>query len=262
VSISVTVVGSRRALRVVERNSRVYARGWMVFLATFAEPFLLLFSLGVGLGGLVGTVPGPNGTEIDYQQFVAPALIAVAAMNGTILETTFQFYFKYRYAHTYDSMMVTPIGVPDIVRGELAWAVIRGTLGTTAFFLVVWAMGLSPSPWGVLAVPASVLIAFGFAGAGLGLTTYMRSFMDFDYVQVAIVPLFLFSGTFFPVDEYPPVLGWIVRASPLYQGVAIERALLLGAVTPVIVLQAAYLVAMGVGGMRIASRRLRPMLQP
>jgi lipooligosaccharide transport system permease protein len=183
-------------------------------------------------------------------------------MNGTIIETTFQFFFKFKYAGTYDGMMVSPLGVPDIVHGELTWAVIRSTIGTSAFFTVIWAMGLSPSPWGVLAVPASVLIAFGFAGAGLGLTTYMRSFMDFDYVQVAIVPLFLFSGTFFPIDEYPPVLGWIVRLSPLYQGVAIERALLLGAVTPVVVLQAAYLVAMGLGGMRIASRRLRPMLQP
>ncbi len=261
-SVAVAALGSRRALRVVERNSRVYAHSWVVFLSTFAEPFLLLFSLGVGLGGLVGTVPGPGGTQIDYDQFVAPALIAVAAMNGTVIETTFQFFFKYKYAGTYEGMMATPLGVPDIVRGELTWAVVRATLSTASFFVVVWAMGLAPSPWGLLAVPASALVAFAFAGAGLGLTTYMRSFHDFDYVQVAVVPLFLFSGTFFPLSEYPPVLEFLVRISPLYQGVAIERGLVLGHLSPVMVLQAAYLVAMGAWGMRIASRRLRPMLQP
>jgi lipooligosaccharide transport system permease protein len=123
-------------------------------------------------------------------------------------------------------------------------------------------MGLAPSPWGLLAVPASALVAFAFAGAGLGLTTYMRSFHDFDYVQVAVVPLFLFSGTFFPLSEYPAVLEFLVRISPLYQGVAIERGLVLGHLSPVMLIQAAYLVAMGAWGMRIASRRLRPMLQP
>ena len=93
-------------------------------------------------------------------------------------------------------------------------------------------MGLTPSAWGVLAVPAAGLIGFGFAGAGLGLTTFMRSWFDFDYVQLVIIPLFLFSATFFPLSQYPDALAWVVRLSPLYQGVALERALVLGDPSP------------------------------
>jgi lipooligosaccharide transport system permease protein len=126
----------------------------------------------------------------------------------------------------------------------------------------MWAMGLTPSAWGVLAVPAAGLIGFGFAGAGLGLTTFMRSWFDFDYVQLVIIPLFLFSATFFPLSQYPDVLAWVVRLSPLYQGVALERALVLGDPSPVLLLHAAYLVAMGWIGLRVAGRRLGRMLQP
>jgi lipooligosaccharide transport system permease protein len=114
----------------------------------------------------------------------------------------------------------------------------------------------------VLAIPGAALIGFGFAGAGLGLTTYMRSWFDFDYVQLAIIPLFLFSATFFPISQYPDALGWLVRLTPLYQGVAIERALVLGDPSPVLLLHGAYLVAMGWVGLRVAGRRLGRMLQP
>ena len=81
------------------------------------------------------------------------------------------------------------------------------------------ALGLMPSAWGLLAVPGAALVGFGFGGAGLGLTTYMRSWFDFDYIQIALVPLFLFSATFFPIDQYPDAVAWLVRVSPLYQGV-------------------------------------------
>jgi lipooligosaccharide transport system permease protein len=124
------------------------------------------------------------------------------------------------------------------------------------------AMGLTPSAWAVLALPAAVLIGFGFAGLGMGLTTFMRSFVDFNYVQLAIVPLFLFSATFFPLDQYPGALAWVVRFSPLYQGVALERALILGDLSPTLFLNAAYLAVMGWLGLRIAGRRLGVMLQP
>jgi lipooligosaccharide transport system permease protein len=107
-----------------------------------------------------------------------------------------------------------------------------------------------------------VLIGFGFAGAGMGLTTYMRSFVDFDYVQLALVPLFLFSATFFPLSQYPTVVAWLVRCSPLYQGVALERALILGDLSPALPLHAAYLAVMGWFGLRVAGRRLGTLLLP
>ena len=260
-STVVALAGARRTLRVVERNGRTYVRTWPVFISSFFEPFLYLFSIGIGVGALVGRLPGPDG-PIDYEQFVAPGMMAVAAMNGCVFDTTFNFFFKYKYAKTYDGMLATPLGVDDIVRGELTWALSRGVLQSGVFLATMWVMGLTPSAWGVLAVPGAALVGFAFGGAGLGLTTYMRSWFDFDYVQLAIVPLFLFSATFFPISQYPDALGWLVRLTPLYQGVAIERGLVLGDPAPVLFLHAAYLVAMGWVGLRVAGRRLSRMLQP
>jgi lipooligosaccharide transport system permease protein len=261
-STAVALVGSRRAFRVVERNARTYVRMWPAFLSGFLEPVFYLFSIGIGVGALVGDLPGPGGRPVAYDVFVAPAMLATSAMNGTVFDTTFNFFFKFKYAKTFDGMLATPLGVRDIVRGEVTWALLRALMYATVFLATMWAMDLIPSAWAVLALPAALLIGFGFAGAGMGLTTFMRSFVDFDYVQLAIVPLFLFSATFFPLSEYPTALGWVVRCSPLYQGVALERALVLGHVSPVLLLHAAYLAAMGLIGLRVAGRRLGALLQP
>jgi lipooligosaccharide transport system permease protein len=259
---AVALLGTRRAFRVVERNARSYLRMWPAFVSGFLEPVFYLLSIGVGVGALVGDVPGPGGRLVDYDQFVAPAMMAAAAMNGCVFDTTIGFFLKYKYAHTYDGMLATPLGVDDVVRGELAWALIRAALHAAVFLATMWALGLTPSGWGILALPAATLIGFGFAGAGMGLTTFMRSFFDFDYAQLVIVPLFLFSATFFPLAEYPAGVAWVVQFSPLYQGVAIERALVLGDPSPVLLLHAAYLLAMGWTGLRVAGRRLGRMLQP
>ncbi|HLM29658.1 MAG TPA: ABC transporter permease [Acidimicrobiales bacterium] len=261
-STAVALVGSRRAFRVVERNARTYVRMWPAFLSGFLEPVFYLFSIGIGVGALVGDLPGPGGRPVAYDVFVAPAMLATSAMNGTVFDTTFNFFFKFKYAKTFDGMLATPLGVRDIVRGEVTWALLRAVMYATVFLATMWAMDLIPSAWAVLALPAALLIGFGFAGAGMGLTTFMRSFVDFDYVQLAIVPLFLFSATFFPLSEYPAALGWVVRCSPLYQGVALERALVLGDVSPVLLLHAGYLAAMGRIGLRVAGRRLGALLQP
>lgn len=261
-STAIAALGTRRALRIVERNVRSYMRMWPIFLSGFVEPVFYLFSIGIGVGALVGDLPGPGGRPIPYDVFVAPAMLATAAMNGTVFDTTFNFFFKFKYAKTFDGMLATPLGVGDVVRGEVAWALLRAMAYAAAFLVTMWAMGLVLSGWAALALPAALLIGFGFGGAGMALTTYMRSFVDFDYVQLAIVPLFLFSATFFPLSQYPAALAWVVRLSPLYQGVAIERALILGEVSPVLLLHAAYLAAMGCIGLRVAGRRLGALLQP
>jgi lipooligosaccharide transport system permease protein len=111
-------------------------------------------------------------------------------------------------------------------------------------------------------VPGAVLIGFAFGGVGLMATTWMRSFVDFDMVNLALAPMFLFSATFFPLERYPDALQSIVRVTPLYQGVALERGLVLGALDWTLVIHAAYLVLMGVAGLVVAVRRLHPLLQP
>jgi lipooligosaccharide transport system permease protein len=261
VSTAVVFLGPERALRVVERNARAYLRMWAPFVTGFFEPVFYLFSIGIGVGELVGDLPGPHG-PIPYEQFVAPAMLATSAMNGAVVDTTFGFFFKFKYAKTFDGMLASPLSVGDVVRGEMAWALLRGLLYSAAFLVTMAALGLTPSGWAVLALPAAGLIGFGFAGAGMGCASFMRSYVDFSYIQLAIVPLFLFSATFFPLSEYPASLAWVVRLSPLYQGVALERALVLGELSPALLVHAAYLAVLGWFGLRVAGRRLGALLQP
>jgi lipooligosaccharide transport system permease protein len=252
----------RRPLRVIERNGLAYRRMWYVFLSGLAEPVLYLLSIGIGVGHLVGRLPGPGGESLTYQQFVAPGLLAAAAMNGSVLDTTMNFFVKYKYAHTYDAMLATPMGVADVTKGEVAWALLRGTAYSAVFLVTMALMGLTISAWAVLALPGAMLISFAFAGAGLAGTTWMRSWTDFDFINLVLMPSFLFSATFFPLSRYPAALQWLVRCTPLYQGVAMERALCVGAPSLSTLAHALYLAIMGGAGVAIASRRLQRRLQP
>lgn len=251
-----------RSLKLVERNALAYRRIWYVFAAGFLEPVLYLLSIGLGVGALVGEVPLGDGRTVPYETFVAPGMLAASAMNGAVFDVTFNFFVKYKYAKTYDAVLATPIGVRHIALGETVWALLRGATYATAFLLTMVALGLVESWWAVLGLPAAVLIGYAFAGAGLAATTWMRSFIDFDYVTLAIMPMFLFSGTFFPLERYPEALRWVVRITPLYQGVALERALVLGEVGWGALGHVAYLAALGTAGLVVATRRLGRLLQP
>ena len=252
---------SRRALRLIERNLVAQRRQWYLFATGFLEPVLYLLSIGIGVGGLVGDVTVGH-HAVTYQQYVAPGLLAASAMNGAVFDTTFMFFIKFKYAHTYDAALATPISVADVVAGELAWTVARGALYSLAFVVAMVVLGLALSWWTLLALPVAVAAAYGFAGAGLAGTTWMQSWVDFDYVNLALIPLFLFSATFFPLSRYPSGLAWVVRATPLYQAVAAERALVLGTPDWSTAGHVAVLIVMGWLGTRLATKRLRRRLQP
>jgi len=140
------------------------------------------------------------------------------------------------------------------------WALGRGGLYGFGFLVVMFAFGLVPSPWGVLALPASMLIGFATAAAGLAAVTFMRSWQDLDLLFVVTLPLFLFSGTFFPISTYPEPLRTIVEISPLYRGVDLVRGLTTGVVGWSQLIDVVYLLAMGALFLWIASRRLGKML--
>ena len=252
--------GGRRAARLVERNAMVYRRIWLILVSGFFEPLFYLLSIGVGVGQLVGDITLPDGRIIDYTAFVAPALLASSAMNGAVYDSTFNMFDKLKWKKIYDAVLATPIGAGDVALGEITWALIRGLIYATAFLIVMLAMGLVLSPWAVLALPAAVLIGFAFAACGMAATTYMRTWLDFEWVQLAVLPMFLFSATFFPLSTYGPALQWVVRITPLYQGVALLRGLTTGDVGPELVLHVVYLVTMGLIGLSIASRRLERLL--
>jgi lipooligosaccharide transport system permease protein len=249
-------------LRLLERNLVAWRGMWLIFISVMVEPIFFLFSIGIGVGKLVGHVTLDSGQVVTYREFVAGGLLASSAMMGPVFDSTFNFFVKLKYIHTYQATLSTPMGPRDLVVGELLWSLVRASLYAAAFLVAIVVMGLTSSWWAILCVPVALLIGFAFAGAGLGATTYMRSFVDFDLVNLAIIPMFLFSGTFFPVDRYPEALQWVVRCSPLYQGVALERGLLLGDASWSMLVNAAYLAVMGVLGLRVASRRLNQLLLP
>ncbi len=249
-------------LRVVERNVVAYRRMWLTFVSGLVEPLLYLLSIGIGVGALVGDVIGPGGRVIPYDAFVAPGMLAAAAMNGAIVDTTYNFFFKFKYSRTFDAMLSSPLGTTDVAFGEMTWSLLRGTAYAAAFLVAMAILELIESPWAVLAVPGAILTSFAFAGAGMAATTWMRGFVDFDYINLVTIPMFLFSATFFPIERYPGALEWLVRVTPLYQGVALERSLVLGDVGWAIVAHTAYLAVMGAVGVRITAARLGRLLQP
>ncbi len=253
-------LGSRRALLLVERNIYIYRSGWLVIFSGFFEPLFYLLSVGLGIGGMIGDIPGPGGTPIPYALFVAPALLASASMNGAIAESTFNVFFKLNYQKTYDAVLATPLGPGDVALGEIMWAVIRSTLYALGFVVVIGVLGLIASPWVVLAVPAAALLAFAFAAVGMAATTFMRSWQDFDLIQLVVLPLFLFSGTFYPVSAYPEPLQWVVMVTPLWHGVDLIRALVTGAVDVGILWHVAYLAVLGLVGLAVVARRLDKLL--
>lgn len=249
-----------RAHRLLERNLMVYRRTWIILLSGFFEPVFYLFSIGLGVGSLVGEVRLADGSAVDYAAFVAPALLASSAMNGAVYESTFNIFFKLKYDKVYDTMLSTPLRPVDIAVGEIAWSLIRGALYATGFIVVMAGFGLVESGWGVLAVPAALLIGFAFAAVGMAATTFMRSWQDFDYVSLVTLPLFLFSATFYPLDVYPSWLQAVARLSPLYHGVELIRACTLGSFDGSLAGHMAVLAAMGGVGVAVAARRVGRLL--
>ena len=241
------------------RNFLAYRRAWYIFASGFLEPVFYLFSIGVGVGQLV-TGFEFNGQTIPYAEFVAPGMLAASAMNGSLLDSTFNFFFKLKYNKLFDQMLATPLTTMDIARGELSWSLLRGGIYSAGFLVVMVAMGLVSSWWAVLVVPAALLIGLAFGGVCMALTTYMRSWQDFEFVTLATMPMFLFSATFFPVEAYPTVVRWIVELTPLYRGVVLCRELTTGALSWGSAVSVVYLLAMGVIGLLVVRRRLDKLL--
>ncbi len=248
------------APRLLERNLLVYKHVWGIFISGFFEPVFYLLAVAVGLGQLVGDVQGPGGEPVEYAAFVAPAMLAASAMNGAIYESTMNIFFKLKYAKTYDAILATPVGPSDIAIGEIAWSQLRGLLYAATFLIVMVALGLMPSPLGLLALPGAVLIGFAFAAVGMACTTYMRSWQDFDLIQLAILPLFLFSATFFPLDVYPQAIRPLIQLSPLYHGVALLRAVNLGQLSWWMLAHVGVLVILVAVGLVVAARRIGTLL--
>ncbi len=259
--IPAQVLRARRPQRLLERHFIINrATGWMIVITGFFEPLFYLLSIRVGFGALVGDVVD-GGRVIPYAEFVAPALMASAAMNGAVFESTMNVYFQLKYDKVYDAALATPLTSGDVALGEILYATFRGSLYSLAFLITVVALGMARSPWIVMALPACVLIAIAFSAVGMALTTFMRSHADFEYVTSITLPMFLFSATFYPLSSYGD-WGWIVQLSPLYHGVALVRGASFGDWSWAYLAHIGVLVGMAVAGLSITARRIERLLLP
>ncbi|KAA3640592.1 MAG: ABC transporter [Armatimonadetes bacterium] len=244
---------------VVERNILSQRRYWPVLLSGFFEPVFYLLAMGVGLGELAGDVEFA-GTTVDYVSYIAPAMLAASAMNGAVFES-FNIFFRLRYGKIYEGILATPVEPSEVASGEIGWTLLRGVVYSTAFLAVMLVMGLIESPLAILAFPATVLIGLCFGALAAAGVTWMRTWQDLDIISFVTLPLFLFSATFYPLSVYPPFLQVVAWFSPLYHGVVLLRGLTLGAPSWTMLVNVAYLAAIGVIGSWITSRRIEQMLR-
>lgn len=241
-------VDAAMALAVWRRNLTLYRRTWKLnILPNFFEPLLYLVGMGIGLGAYLGEEIG----GASYVAFIAPGLMAAAAMNGATFETTYNVFVKMNFGRLYDAFLGTPAQVQDIAVGELLWATTRAAIYGLAFFVVMVGLTLTgttivSSAWAALAPVAVIAIGAMFGLIGLVFTAHIRTIDLYSYFYTLfLTPLFLFSGIFFPVERFPggEIVAWL---TPLYHGVRLTRDLCSGAVGLETAVSAAWIVVVSV----------------
>lgn len=250
-----------RSLRVTERNvNALKSAYWVVMAGGLLEPVFYLFSIGVGVGALIGDIEIGGGRTVSYTAFVAPAMLAASAMSGALSETTFNFFGKMKFMRLYDGMLATPIRPFEIALGELIWAMARGSIYSVAFLVIMVTMDLTTPLRALATLPAAVLVGFAFGALGMTVATLIRSWQDFDLIGAGQFALFLFSGTFVPAEAYPVVLRWLVELSPLYRSVDLIRGISLGSVGWAQVVDVVYLLALLGVGLTVSGKRMGTLL--
>ena len=232
---------------------------WAVVLSGFVEPVFYLLAFGVGLGAYINGLTDGLGNPVSYAAYIAPALLATSAMNGAIYDSTWNVFFKMHFAKLYQGQLATSLGPLDVAIGEIGYALLRGLTYAIGFMIVVGSMGYIPSAWGLLAIPGAVLIAFAFASIGMGITSYLTNFQQMNWINFFMLPMFLFSGTFYPLSVYPEWVQRFIEALPLWQAIQLVRGLTLGNIDWALLGHALYFVVMIIGGLLFTTRRLRKL---
>ncbi len=197
-------------------------------IGSVIEPVLFLAAMGLTLGTLVDRGPGlPGG--VGYLAFLAPGLLVAAAMQTATGESTYPVLGAIKWDRTYEAVLATPARPADLVAGHLLYVAFRVTTSAAAFLVVLLAFGAARSPLVVLTLPVALLTGLAFAAPVTAMAARLEEDAAFAALQrFLLVPVFLFSGTFFPVAQLPAVLEWVAYATPLWHGVALARDLALG----------------------------------
>ena len=224
---------SWRSLRVWQRHAEVFRKTWLLnFFPPLLEPVLYVVAFGLGLGRLIGNVTY-LGQELGYLRFMAPGLIAVAIMYNAYFETTYGSFVRMYYQRTFDAIVATPLLVEDVIAGEWLWGTTKALVAATIMLLMLTALGLVRWPAGLLVVPLALAGGLLFAGLGLVTTALSPSIDGFNLpIFLLVFPMFLFSGTFFPLDTLPGWALWVANALPLTHVAALVRGACLAQAPP------------------------------
>lgn len=250
--------GNARA--VVGRNLLATRHSSGIIVASgFFEPVFYLLAMGLGLGAFIGDITLADGQQVAYAAYIAPALLAVSAMNGAVYDSTWNVFFKMHFGKLYNAMLATSIGPLDVALGEIVYALLRGGVYALGFLTVMQVMGLNLAWTAALAIPAVLLIAFGFASIGMAITSYMKTFQQMDWINFVMLPMFLFSATFYPLTVYPQPVQWFIQAMPLWHGVELVRGLTTGVLSSMMLVHVGYYLVMIAVGIVFTTKRLRSL---
>jgi lipooligosaccharide transport system permease protein len=252
---------SWRFLRVWWRNLIVYRRIWKVsFLVPLFEPALYILAFGLGFRNLVGRI-SYGGLNLSYTEFIAPALIAIAVMWNSFFETTYASFVRMIYQKTFDAMIATPLSLEEIILAEIIWSATKAAAAAAIMLAVLGIFGFIAFPSGLLVIPIAFLGGIAFGAIGMFFTGVVPSIDMFNLpIFLFMTPLFLFSGTFFPVSSLP---SWAQKASlafPLYHVVELTRLFSIGRMEVEPLVSIGYLLIFSLVFLTIALRAMRRRL--
>jgi len=247
------------ALRVVEAHARVYRRTWRgSVISTFLSPVFYLLAMGVGLGTLVDRGAGTASVGVPYLTYLAPGLLAAAAMQTGAGDGSWPVMAGIKWTKTYVATLATPVGVRDLVLGHLGWVGVRMVFVSTVFVIVMAVFGAVPLGVGLISVVPAVLTGLAFAAPVSAYAAWLNDDHGLSNLfRFGIVPMFLFSGTFFPITQLPGWMQPLAYVVPLWHGVQLTRATVLGGLMPTVlppVVHVAYLLLWIAGGTLVAFR--------
>ncbi|MEW6441227.1 MAG: ABC transporter permease [bacterium] len=258
---AVRVPISKRFVRVWQRNLAVYLRTWKIsFIPPLLEPLLYLLAFGVGLSALVGKVRA-GGEEVSYVDFIAPALIAITIMNSAFFENTYASFVRMYYQKTFDAMLATPLFIEEIITGEMIWGATKSLIASAIMVAVISCFGLIRYPWGLLILPLALLGGMAFGSMGMLFTSLVPNIEMFNLpVFLFVTPMFLFSGTFFPVENLPAWAQSLASALPLTHLVRLTRAFTFGKLDWGLLWSVLYLIVFALALVPLAVRQMRRRL--
>jgi len=246
-----------RSSSIWSRNIRVWSKlAGPSLMGNFGEPLLYLLVLGYGLGQFVGEVKG-----LSYMAFLASGVICTSAVNSASFEGMYSAYTRMDVQQTWLGMLSTPVGVAEVVFGEVLWAATKSLISVSAILIVSIGLGLVGDAWAVFILPVAFLTGLCFSSLALLVTSYARSYDFFlYYTTLFITPMVLLSGVFFPIASLPEFVQYLVKVLPLYHAISLVRPLMTGGELSFVFLHIAVLLVFGVSAAMLATYRIKKRL--